>query len=262
MFCQLVHGVKIMPINPTEKYLFEANGVMQGQTINSHFFYHCEGGTTQTLAEGLVLWQAAWRAQVVSRVSDEYSVLSYNISQIADVIWLSTSIPPVDPPVWPFVTPVFRYSDQASLAGTSGDVGDIVAAQTLPSFVVASFAKQCGQTTSPYFPYPFLPLEKRMRGGFGLSGITEDRTDVGNANRLNPASITSLGSAGSELRVLDFGAPQSMVMIVPSFVKDGQARWTGTPRGPAWAYARVNSILLSPYVSSRVSRKQTIGNLG
>jgi len=230
----------------------DVRGVMAGQAINNSFNYIVETYTAGGTNDAVLAFQQAWRDEILPLVSAQYQVLAYVGAEIEGFVpYLHSG----------FYRIATRYKGAFEEEGDPDDDDGVLATDPLPTYAAVSVRKICAGLTN--FEEDPMPLEKRIRGGFRISGIVEAQTKAASGNELEDATLTAFEDAMVNLRTVS-GAGFSMKMEVVSLYKDTLAR-VAIVEGNAVAQpgrATVTSMTVSPYVSSQVSRKQTVARLG
>lgn len=249
-----------------DKFRIQIFGEMYGQAVINSFDYYQSTGTESSLTI-LTAWQAIFRAEFIALLSDAYKVNQYEIKRLESIYPIFT--PNNVPQAFPSIAsqgppPAPRWDSASAIAGSASDVGD-VAGTCLPSFCAVNFRKVCDGFERSDLVTP-LPGEKKPRGSFRISGIPEAYTEDAAGNELTDAILASFVDAGEAIREFDAGGAHCH-MLVTSFVKDKFYRSEPelvdavTFYRNYYAVADVTSLVPSPYISSQVSRKQTVGGL-
>jgi hypothetical protein len=230
-------------------------GVFHEQSVINEFWYLPSAGDEDTPAQNLAeAFQQKWSTLICPKVSDAYSVLSYDVRRLYGAVSVNPAAP-AEGSTW-------RWSEQYILNGTSADVGMIPAGTAFPSFVAVGFRKTCG---------PFKASTggavaglKSPRGGGRISGPAEIITGASGGNRIVAASLSSWVSALNSLLNIPMVAPVAgaWFMSIATYTYAGAPILTGTPPAADWRIASVTGLTVNPFLTSQNSRKQTLSRLG
>lgn len=230
-------------------YRVTVRGVMHDQSIINEFWYRNTGGadTAENLATN---FSSRWASMICPRVSNAYSVLQYDVRKLFGAV--------ATDPVVPAAGSTWRWSEQFIKNGTTADAGLIAAGVAMPSFVAVGFTK----TVGPWFNADATnaPGLKLGRGSGRIAGPAEEYTGAAGSNRIIPASLDAWRNALETLRILNVAGTWDMIIATNSY--EGAPVTTGDPPVPSYRYAYVTGISVNPYMTSQISRKQRISNLG
>lgn len=251
-------GVSSMP----EFYQCQVKGLLFGQACDNTFYYLPSLVDAADANNANLDFRTNWRQYILPRLSPEYSVLFYETRRISGVVQLlnTTVVPPV-----PYVPPRgnYRYDNFVRFSGIGTDVGSNVNADAFPSFNAVGASKACVGWADPTTTLP-IPLTKAPRGRTSFGGIprlsTQPTTD---GNKLTVAELTSWQAACAQIvRPEQFGRRYLLCVVTHTGPGGGQLFNTANPPEPIYYYSVVSSLSPNPFITSQVSRKQTISGRG
>lgn len=243
----------------------DVHGVINEQAVNNTFYFNRAIGGSTMEDIGNYFAVEIWRKWILPRLTVDYSVHKYSLAEIDSVV--PVPLPEGEERPNPERT-CFRYGDRFERTGLAADAGK-QSAPTLPSFVAVSAAKSCSQWARPngvasFDAWPYVTGSKSPRGGIRFGGIAEAKTDS-EGNLINAAEVDAWQVAIKELRVFTVPGGDILHMCVTR-LKDEHKQPIVIEEGPPIVYgfdfATVNSLSISPWISSQVSRKQSRSNLG
>lgn len=232
----------------------DVRGEMFGQAINNtfHFIVSNDGFTME---DAVTAFRGEWRANILPLVCVDYQVNKY-IGAVIDGFVFNGGV--TVPPNYRFGP---RFTESFELAGDAAlDDGD-VATDPLPSYVAVSATKVCGTLTD--FDENDVTLEKRLRGGVRFAGIPIVSLKTDETNELAALVLADWQAAVTAIRQIE-GGGLDLIMEVVSMQKNNlpRTRIVGGLTEPFPVRGTVTSLVVSPYISSQVSRKQTVSRLG
>lgn len=233
-------------LTPNEHIQVEIHAVASGQAVLNvlHYKVHSTAPGTHTLAAWLDAFRTIFRVEILPLLHETYDVQAYSARTIEGMIDLNPEALPAD------ARPVLRFNDQEVLQGAAADVGG-VATPALPTYAAVSVAKVCGPVTKP----DLTPLtgEKLLKGGMRWGPIVEADTQTDEPNALDETTVSDWQSAVDGILSISVDTTTCQMEVL-SFFKNTLPRREGLT--PVFARAHVNSVLVNPYASTQVSRKQ------
>lgn len=247
---------------PVQVYQVKIKGSLMGQSCDNTLYLMPDGpgpAPAQAINDFVREW---WQATVLPMVSNKYRVIYYSTRRIAGLVWKN----PVD-----FTKgSLYRYDNHIRTGGKAVDYGRRLV-DVLPSLLAVGFAK----SADDYFLAETddeLPNSKQPHGGIRIGGIVRENINVA-TNELETAAVTSWSAVGEQL-VMPKNATDTFFMALVTNTNGGvylepSHTWLPTyirkpddDTLPWYAVAKVNALSLNPFVTSQVSRKQTIANQG
>lgn len=240
---------------PNAWFTVRIQGVLAGQSVQNVLHYSSEGNTTPSANSFALAVQSHWRANVLPLVSSAYSVLTYTAALIEGA-------PLRDPTAIPLRNR-WAYSDAAAVAGNNSDVGG-KSGNAAPSLVAFGFTKICGSWYSAG-DNAQVPLGGIGRGSIRIAGVLEGDTIDGDPDQVNKITAGRLLELQTLcLTLLDIVDDRNGVLAELGVLRkeDGLGPIQKPAGTGSFQWSPVRSMTLNPYVTSQVSRKQSIRRLG
>lgn len=223
-------------------------GQLHGQWCNNSIDYWAPDLTS--LVDVLEGFRTQWRNQVIAKVSSQYSALQYEVKRLGGAVLRDMPGPvQLSKLIW-VQRLVLPGLDAADTGGQ--DV------QAFPSHDALGIVKVASEWLDPS-GVAVTDIVKPPKGGaLGIGGIPESVTDkaVNGNNQLIPADQLAWQNVANALRTFAIAGPVTIRMAVITHVRNNVALMVGTPSVPSFNYAFVNQVIVNPFVTTRVSRKQ------
>jgi len=229
-------------------------GSIHEQRISNVLYYaKTVGEGNASLSAFAEKMRSMWRVWIVPKTSANYTALSYDVRQIGAPIWKNmTDI--TQGSLW-------RYDAQTILPGNlAGDTGPGGSGTCFPSFVAVGCSKKGGhlrRASNDVVVAGAVP----PTGGIRIAGILESITQGSGDNRLIPSWQNDFQDAFDQLSEFDADG-KTFTMCMVTLNANGSPLQTGDPPQPDYAYSLVQGVAINPYLTSQISRKQSIHRLG
>lgn len=243
-------------------YQVQVKGEVFSQACDNVIHYLWAGVDPPPVDQLNVDFRTVWRQYVLPRVSPQYAVDFYETRRISSIVQLLNT--KVVPPA-PYVPPRgnYRYDSFVRFTGLATDIGSNSNADCFPSFNAVGASKACDGWRDPNTGL-IIGGTKQPRGDIGFGGIPRNSTQATTAgNKLTTTEKTSWDAVVENLRHIHTGGRDwLMVVLTHTGPGGGQLFNTANPPEPIFYYALVTSLGVNPYITSRVSRKQTVSGRG
>jgi len=229
----------------------DVRGELFGQACNNTFHYIIQTLSGEGMIDAVTAFRTDWRANILPLLVVDYQVLKYIGAEISGFEFLHAA---------PDHRYGIRYIDSVELVGDTSDNG-LLDEDALPSYAAVSATKKVGTITD--FDEVDLNLERRLRGGVRFSGLPLSALEPETPNKLEADVYAAWNTAVPLLKsITTAGLLAAMEVISTTKNNAPRVLFDGPDRTPRPARGTVSSLVVSPFVSSQVSRKETVARLG
>ena len=231
-----------IPVMQNDIIEIRMKGLVEGQDVLNIYHVDADDGAGGPPPAGLTLldvlegWKTFWRTHVLPLLTNVYFIQVYEAAKVVEV----NAVPvPGQPDRYNL-----QYVGPVEIIGDFNDQGQLIA-DSMTSMTAIGLRKRATRNLS------------NLRGGMRIGPRPESATEsvTGNPNRWTQVAVTEHQTLASE-----FEQPQTINSPVGAFDTYlgilSRSLASVTPLVPSNGYARVDSVVANPYVTSQVSRKQ------